>query len=481
MLACPANPDTLTFIVIERTLDDLMLDLRQRRTAGERAPVLLLGAGASVESGIGAMDDLFAFTKQPDFAAFVKYIEPQTTAERFRLLAQFLQTRQPSQVTPGYQALAALCADAFFDLVLTLNLDPLLDDALANARLWRKDYLIVVNGVYRPDRVGALLTAQSPRVKVVKLHGDLFHRYMAWTPKEMDGYVSDIADVLRAALYGRDLLVVGTSLRDERIRELAQHVCRSGGSVWFLGLKSAPDFLRTEENARIILSPDCAFEKLFPRLAVEFGVIEAPAAESASRAAPAATPTMDDFMASVVTVLAPGGHDSHTGFLLEKPRVIVTDAYPVRNFGKTAKISIRAGGQVFELKRVAEDQHPFGPGVYAAPKDLAMPGLRLDARAMKKRDRVHFAIAAGERTGIGSGTVAGPRERTVPIPPLGPVRNVVELEAFVAPGASGAPVVDDRFRVRGFITGGSRDPSRPVTFMHPAARWKHVLALNAKG
>ena len=458
-----------------------MLDLRQRRTAGERAPVLLLGAGASVESGIGAMDDLFAFTKQPDFAAFIKYIEPQTTAERFRLLAQFLQTRQPAQVTLGYQALATLCAEAFFDLVLTLNLDPLLDDALANARLWRKDYLIVVNGVYRPDRVGALLTAQSPRVKVVKLHGDLFHRYMAWTPKEMDVYVSDIANELRGALYGRDLLVAGTSLRDERIRELAQHVCRSGGSVWFLGLKSAPDFLKAEGNARVVLSADCAFEKLFPRLAVELGVMKAPAAERAPSPATAPAPTMDDFMASVVTVLGPGGHDSHTGFLLQEPRVIITDAYSARSSGKTAKISIRAGGRVFDLKRVAEDKHPFGPLVYAAPKDLAIPGLRLDGRAMKKGDRVHFAIATGDRTGVGSGTVAEARERTVPIAPLGPVPNAVELEAFVAPGACGAPVVDEHFRVRGFITAGSVDPSRPISYMHPASRWKHVVALNAKG
>lgn len=458
-----------------------MLDLRQRRTAGERAPVLLLGAGASVESGIGAMDELFAFTKQPDFAAFTKYIEPQTTAERFRLLAQFLQTRQPSAVTLGYQALAALCAEAFFDLVFTLNLDPLLDDALANARLWRKDYLVVINGVYRPDRIGSLLAAQSPRVKVVKLHGDLFHRYMAWTPKEMDSYVGEIAGPLRATLYGRDLLVAGTSLRDERIRELAQHVCQSGGAVWFLGLKSAPDFLKAEPNARAVLNPDCAFERLFPRLAVELGIMKAPSSEQAPGGAAAITPTMDDFMASVVTVLGPGGADSHTGFLLADPRVVVTDAYASRALGKTAKISIRAGNRVFELKRVAENPHPFGPLVYAAPRDLALPGLRLEGRPVKKGERVHFAIATGERTGIGSGTVKQSREHTVPIAPLGQVRNMVELEAFVAPGACGAPVVDESFVVRGFVTAGSADASRPITYMLPAKRWRHMLALNPKG
>jgi S1-C subfamily serine protease len=159
----------------------------------------------------------------------------------------------------------------------------------------------------------------------------------------------------------------------------------------------------------------------------------------------------------------------------------VTDAYSARAQGKTSKISIRAGGRVFELKRIAEDPHVFGPLIYAAPKDLALPGLRFDGRPVKKGERVHFAIATGERTGIGSGTVAESHERTIRIEPVGPVANQVELEAFVAPGACGAPVVDESFAVRGFITAGSADASRPITYMLPARRWKHMLALNAKG
>jgi hypothetical protein len=43
--------------MVERTFDELVRDLRQRRKLGERPPVLLLGAGASVDAGIGAMED----------------------------------------------------------------------------------------------------------------------------------------------------------------------------------------------------------------------------------------------------------------------------------------------------------------------------------------------------------------------------------------------------------------------------------------
>jgi hypothetical protein len=52
-----------------------------------------------------------------------------------------------AEVSAGYRALAALCAQNYFDFVLTTNMDPLLlDDALAAARLWRRDYLLIVNG-----------------------------------------------------------------------------------------------------------------------------------------------------------------------------------------------------------------------------------------------------------------------------------------------------------------------------------------------
>jgi hypothetical protein len=82
--------------------------------------------------------------------------------------------------------------------------------------------------VLRPDRLSLLLGTRSPRVKVIKLHGDLFHRFMAWTPDEMDTYLTEIAPQIKPVLQGRDMLIVGHSLRDDRIRELA---LGTGGAV----------------------------------------------------------------------------------------------------------------------------------------------------------------------------------------------------------------------------------------------------------
>jgi hypothetical protein len=182
--------------MIERTLADLVRDLRTRRTAGDKPPVLLLGAGASVDAGIASMPELYPIFGATDYDSFLKAISQTSAAERYRYLSEFLQNRKPEDVTSGYQGLAKLCAQKVFDLVLTTNLDPVLDDALAAAQLWRKDYLLIVNGIVRSDRFDLILRSELPRVKVVKLHGDLFQRFMAWTTEEMDAYLTEIGPSL---------------------------------------------------------------------------------------------------------------------------------------------------------------------------------------------------------------------------------------------------------------------------------------------
>ena len=69
-----------------RTFDDLISDIRQRRISGELPPVLLLGAGASAESGIGAMPDVYKEFNSTDFESFAKVIGGYSADERYRKL-----------------------------------------------------------------------------------------------------------------------------------------------------------------------------------------------------------------------------------------------------------------------------------------------------------------------------------------------------------------------------------------------------------
>jgi hypothetical protein len=67
--------------MVTRTFSELVRDLKQRREVGDQPPVVLLGAGASIESGIGAMTDLFVFVQCANFDEFVRYIDPMTPPE----------------------------------------------------------------------------------------------------------------------------------------------------------------------------------------------------------------------------------------------------------------------------------------------------------------------------------------------------------------------------------------------------------------
>jgi hypothetical protein len=162
--------------MVRRTLDDLVKDLE------------------------ATMASLYKFLGVTTFEEFVRNIEPRSQNERYRLLTEYLQTPDPLEVAPGHHALAALCEAAYVDVVLTTKFDPLLDDALVTAGMRRRDYLLLVNGSLRADRMRWLLASRSPRVKVVKLHGDLFHRFMAWTPAEMRQYVEEIEPAFEVTL-----------------------------------------------------------------------------------------------------------------------------------------------------------------------------------------------------------------------------------------------------------------------------------------
>ena len=471
-----------------RTFNDLISDIRQRRISGEQPPVLLLGAGASAESGIGAMPEVYKDFGSTDFDSFAKVIGGYTPDERYRKLFLFLQTRDPSKVTPGYQALAALCADAYFDLVLTTNFDPLMDDALAAARLWRKDYLLLVNSVVRNEWLGSVLPERQPRVKVIKLHGDLFHRAMAWTVKEMDGFLDDISPVLAKAIANRDVLVVGHSLRDRRIRDL---VMKNARTVWFTHPDKPPDHLKADKRLRAVVDPKCKFESLFVLLAkgLELAVDEevprlasARAARKATQpAAAAGAQTTDDFTASVVAIEGPGGVKMSTGFVLAEPRVIVTDGYPIAALGEgpnapSTVTVVTADGKRYHDAIVHRDpSHPFGAVLIEAFSDVKrFPGLRLNTSSPKAGTAVHIGVAAGERVGVSSGHVVSGREQTIEISPVGRVPHLIAVDCEVAPGSSGAPVVDADLTVRGYIVAAGE---KPPAFMYPSHRW--AARLNA--
>ncbi len=428
------------------SFDDLVQNLEGRRRLGEEPPVLLLGAGASAAAGLATMQRLYEAegiaADAPDaFERFCARMARRDDRERFRFLAAMLQTADPHQVTPGYRALARLCAQHVFDIVLSANLDPLLEDAFSETALKRRDVLVLVNGVLRRDRLPLLLMDGVPRVKLVKLHGDLFHRYMAWTPGEMAAYLRDITPALKRALAMRDVLVAGYSMRDPAVRALA---LATGGTVWYAGPSEPPAdvaALLARAKVRLLIEERCRFESFFPALASALGIAAdpAPAAAAATPATPETTsrggaarmprgvpappaaaarpraqrPTaappapapppetadnLDDVLAATLGIArVPGGPLAATGFLLAEPRVIVTDGWVAQPLGDTIEVATQAGERhrCRVLARLA--RHPFGPALLEAPPALHVAGLRLDAAPVRRGLPVHAAVGTNLR------------------------------------------------------------------------------------
>jgi S1-C subfamily serine protease len=457
--------------MISQTIDDAATYLKKGRMLGE-TPVLFLGAGASVAAGVKPMRELMpAAFKCSTFEEFCAKIGPLTESERFRYLFEYLQNDQqdPFRVTDGFMALGRLIREMYFDLILTTNFDPLLEDALAAAQMRRKHYLLLVNPVVQQKWYDPLLSDPLPRVKVVKLHGDLFHRVMAWTPDEMDKYLAPLSGKLEDAISGKDMMVVGHGLADSpRIQKLAKKVLAKGRAIWFVNVANPPEPFASNPHVRAVTGDFGKFETFFPRIAE---LLEEPAAGG----------NLDDLMESVVGVIAGEyGAAGGTGFLLRQPRVIITDGYFAGSSGIKKRATIIASdGRRFDTKVLSWfKEYPFGPVVLEAPSELAARGFEIRDKPPAKDLPVKVVVAAGARVGVSSGYVRNPAEQSVRVAQFTEkVGNLVQLECAVAPGACGAPVVDDQFGVFGYIAAGSSDINNPTSYMYPSPRWAPKLTI----
>ncbi len=375
------------------TLADLAEDLRRRAPLSEPPPVVLVGAGASAEAGISTTRHLMPAFNCSTWEEFQALIARQTRRERFRKLFEHLQSQDPLTITSGYAALGRLVAERHFDLLLSTNFDPLLEDALVAANMRRRDYILVVNGFVRVDRLDLLIGNRLPRVKIVKLHGDLFHYEMAWTTEEMQQFLTDIGPAMGTALKGRDLVVVGHSLVDSpKIVELTEGVLADDGAVWFVNISDPPARFAEHDNVRALVGDEYRFERFFPALVEALQVPRLPPLARAIERAAAPAPThdavqnADDLAACVVGIAAvPGGMANATGFLLRDPRVVVSDglvgsgfAYRAVGARDTVELATSDGRRLRARILGQIPGHPHGPWLIEVPPELRSNGLTAD-------------------------------------------------------------------------------------------------------
>jgi hypothetical protein len=247
---------------------------------------------------------------------------------------------------------------------------------------------------------------------------------------------------------------------------------------------------------REVIGPTAAFETMFATLAGKLDVVIAPEpglleqlVERARGPSPVETEhpslssedrraqTLDDLLAAVVGVGDYGGQAVATGALIAEPRGILCDLFPLANVAPGEKVPVRTRtGEHWEaavIRRLSDS--PFGPVLLEVPDGWSPCPLSVDASPVSVGDIMRVAVFAGERPGVSSGAVAGV-EYDLRIEPVGNVEGLVSLHLAVAPGSSGAPVVDASQRLRGFVVAGSQDLTHPESYMDPASRWHAALA-----
>ena len=208
--------------------------MKDKKAAGEKL-VLMLGAGASISSGVKPtqtiMEELVEKNAKGTEGSlddrFNELWRGSTDAHRGLMLEPYLNQR-PS---PGYQQLASLVQLDFFDVIITFNFDRLLEQALDDAGF--RDYRTLIRGETEPEAIAKIVEARQPRVKILKMHGsvqsaDLF----LFAREEMLNYPPNL-ERLVADLTGRDIIICGYAFSDNCVIR-AFNPARDSGAIYYV-------------------------------------------------------------------------------------------------------------------------------------------------------------------------------------------------------------------------------------------------------
>ena len=237
-----------------KTLANQMKALRAR---GETF-VLMLGAGASISSGVPTTVKVVADLLDK----YGSYIPGSDPAERFDKLwssaqpddrEMYLEPYLNREPAKGYQRLAQLAQAGYFSQILTFNFDRLVETAFQQAGMRQgDDYLTVVRGDNTNEAVVQMMERQKPPVKLLKLHGSLTGgNTFLYSDVEMLNYPDVIRDLVKS-LTASHIIVCGYGFEDTCVERA---FAEQGGPIYcvnpggrprrlsaFLTLRNSQDF-----------------------------------------------------------------------------------------------------------------------------------------------------------------------------------------------------------------------------------------------
>ena len=224
---------------------------------------LLLGAGASFSSNVMPTDKLMVELLD----RFGKGITGDDLRDRFDQLwantsesdrALYLKPYLARTPSAGYADLAELIKAGFFDIIVTFNYDNLVEMALQAAGLRNQtDYVVIVRGDHRDDRVLSMAEGPEPRIKVIKLHGSMWSgNTFLFSRDEMLNYPEPISGLVKHATR-KDILVCGYAFEDICVLRAFSD---EGESIYCVNPRGAPTnlrgFMRRRRSAQNVFDGD---------------------------------------------------------------------------------------------------------------------------------------------------------------------------------------------------------------------------------
>jgi hypothetical protein len=254
---------------------DLANLIRTKQQQGAQKFVLMLGAGASLASGMPFTNQLKSDLLR-EFGSgttggdvderFDRMWEETTPANRNIMLQIYFKDLQPS---PGYHHLAQLIKEGCFDIVITLNFDNVLEAALDLAGV--SDKAVIVGGDFTDSAFVRSVEDPLPRVKILKLHGSARSaNTFLFTREEMLDYPEEVR-MLVGNLTRRDIIMCGYGFDDLCMKRAFS---LKGESIWCVNPAGAPIELRPvmkkrQSENKVVEKDEGSFDNFFTALAGE--------------------------------------------------------------------------------------------------------------------------------------------------------------------------------------------------------------------
>ncbi len=240
--------------------------IRVRHETRMQPYILLLGSSLSLTPEVRR-----AVCDSDDWEAFWTTTQQLSNVECRALMAGPLAELK---LALGYDCLAGLVQAGYFNVILTANIDDALDNAL---RILPVDECTVLcHGQTSAQEITSALSQSAPRVKVVKLRGDINAYKLPLTPGGQFEFPEELEEEVERLL-SQDTILIGDIPYDTDI----QRCIRKGDGALWVVVPEEPrpgSFLYNVKQARpkgeVITGPGAEFGPFFSTLGEALGLHE---------------------------------------------------------------------------------------------------------------------------------------------------------------------------------------------------------------